>query len=1364
MALDAGSVYTILGGRFAGGGFKEFDAANKNAARIAAEAEGQIATSQGRMAKAQDATTASAGRSAAASENLARSHVRLRESIPLAAMTAGAKSYDQAGKNLQKLGQVATKGAAVGIVAVGAAAVYAATKATTFNREMLKITTQAGASTSEVKSMTAAVLAMAGTVPQGPQKLAEGLYHIESAGFRGSQALEMLKASAQGAALGNADLQATTQAMIAAMASNIKGVHGSADAMGQLNAIVGVGDMRMEQLAQAMATGILPTAHDAGLSLKDVGAALATVTDNATPANVTATRLRMTLALMAAPSKAATKQLEAIGLTSTSLAHDMRQPNGLLLAIEDLKHHLRDSGKSAEEQDAILSKVFGGGKSSAVIHTLISETDRLRNKYQELGAIDGPKRLAKSWAEFQKSNSATFGELKSGAEAFAITVGNVLLPSLAKMAKGAQHAFAGFVSSGGAAKLGAGITSGFETLGHVAGNVIGPLVGVAKALVDVGKAVGLGNAAELSGLVAAFIAFKGLTFIAPVLTAIAAGISEVGLAAATAPSIAAFGGDLVALAGGPVGAIVLALSLAAGAFVALNSGLGSSTSEAERNAAALQRDKEAVEKLSGATDGAAKAHFAAERATLQHKEANERLKQVEKEVADGQLKGASASNALLSARLGVAESANQESDARKKAAGELHKESAAAEKATDTISRRQAETFKQIDALERESDALGTRNRTLANGETAEQRLSALRRKYNQETREAAQANAEVAVSEESRRRIEAGRGAITAQNAVGVKQLQEQLFAAGAPKKVVTRYELDDQGAQAKLGQLAQQLSSLGQQQIVAKVLTTAPSASAALLALKAVMAGVPTSKVLHILHNAPSARSAIGQLHAAINAVPSSKSVHISTNAAAASSEVRGFIGTLSGVVGKTVNIIVNRVEKLSKTGHASGRRQGPAGAALVGEGGGPEYVIDSRTGQGGLVTSPTIIGLGADDYVVPLEDQYRGRALGLFAMLARDLGVEGFKKGKHPKHRPVPGQLDPLSIPVADVESKYSAASSEYHKDTKHRASIEKQIRTAERTLRFAAPKSKPRAQAHVDQLRNELSKVDPTLHKQKMDLLRSEVRQAKAYQAKIDHETSLANIAANDMRLADGRGDEGGYRAAKGKRSTALAALRDLIAQARTHVKIDSKYFDELTEKITSTEVEQQTTAGEEPSSEEQRTGMTPAEVAEEKRIERDIALAGLTPDLADDQAAGGQLVAFLERVLGEVQAEPGVRGGDEAIKNVADQLKTARSNLASLSASESSDAQAQLTQEKERRETAERTSQIAEGALAVFSGSGDIGAGARSAYAAAGAPHIVQNNYMLHPSDPSVLHTIGRAATAGIGYQGARRPVRVAVGP
>src|SRR5581483_8089185 len=183
-----------------------------------------------------------------------------------------------------------------------------------FDQAMEMVHTQAGASQQEVDKLKGSVLALAPAVGMGPEQLATGLYHIESAGFRGAQAMDILTASAKLAQIGQSDFETTAQAVVGVMASQIKGVKDAADAGNLLNTTVGMGDMKMQQLAEAIGTGILPKAAAARLSFEDVGAALSSLTDTATPANEAATRLGMTFSMMSAPTAKAKAAYEAIGM------------------------------------------------------------------------------------------------------------------------------------------------------------------------------------------------------------------------------------------------------------------------------------------------------------------------------------------------------------------------------------------------------------------------------------------------------------------------------------------------------------------------------------------------------------------------------------------------------------------------------------------------------------------------------------------------------------------------------------------------------------------------------------------------------------------------------------------------------------------------------------------------------------------------------------------------------------------------------------------------------------------------------------------------------------------------------------------
>jgi len=325
--------------------------------------------------------------------------------------------------------------ASLAIAAAGAA--YESIKlASSFDQTMELIHTQAGASQAEVEHLKSAVLDLAPATGIGPEKLAEGLYHIESTGFRGKEAMEILKAAAQDAAMGLADLDTVTFALSGTMSVGMKDIKDAADATAYLNAIVGMGDMKMDKLAAAIGTGVLPSFKSAGLGMKDFGAALATITDNSVGADEAATRLRMTVSLMAGPSETAKKALASIGIGEHQLAEDMRKPDGLLGAIMDLKRHLEESGKSATEQNAIVMKAFGGGRSSSAILTLIEESDRLKSKYAGLGTqATRAAQQQEAWAQQQKQFSQQMKQLGAEVQAIGVKVGEFLIPYVQKSAE-----------------------------------------------------------------------------------------------------------------------------------------------------------------------------------------------------------------------------------------------------------------------------------------------------------------------------------------------------------------------------------------------------------------------------------------------------------------------------------------------------------------------------------------------------------------------------------------------------------------------------------------------------------------------------------------------------------------------------------------------------------------------------------------------------------------------------------------------------------------------------------------------------------------------------------------------------------------
>lgn len=324
-------------------------------------------------------------------------------------------------RSVAKTGAVLGTGLAAGLA-------VSAEKAVRFEATMRRVQTQAGATAKDVSTLSKQVLELGKTTQQGPQKLAEALYHLKSVGMDNAFAMKSLKVASDLAAVGGANLEETTNALAGAWRSGIKGADTFGKAAASVNAIIGAGNMTMQDFTEAIGTGILPSAKSFGLSLNQVGAALALMTDEGIPAVDAATRLRMSFSLLGAPSAAADKQLKKIGLSGLDLAKAMRGPDGLIGAVTVLKDHLDKSGLSAERQSQILSRSFGGGRSSSGILTLLNNLDVLRQKQDQVNKSMG--KFPAAVVAQRKTAEAQLKLLESNLQVLEIQVGTKVLPVL----------------------------------------------------------------------------------------------------------------------------------------------------------------------------------------------------------------------------------------------------------------------------------------------------------------------------------------------------------------------------------------------------------------------------------------------------------------------------------------------------------------------------------------------------------------------------------------------------------------------------------------------------------------------------------------------------------------------------------------------------------------------------------------------------------------------------------------------------------------------------------------------------------------------------------------------------------------------
>ena len=342
-----------------------------------------------------------------------------------AEMSATQKHGEGAFSSLMSGGTKALEGIGAAAIGVGVVAVKMASD---FQASMERLHTQAGVPQAAIADLSKGVLNLAGQVGFSPTSLSEALFHVESSfastGISGKDAMQILKTAAEGAAIGGADLVSVTNALDAAIASGIPGVQNFGQAMGSLNAIVGAGDMTMQNLAEALGSGVLAVVKNYGLSLSDVGAALATFGDNNIRGAQAATYLRMAVQAIAVPAKAGAQALADVGMTTNQMARDM-QSGGLISALEDLKKHFEAAGITGTRVGEELTTIFGKRAGSGVA-VLYDQLSRLQSKYEDIRK--GASQFDADWAATQQTFAQRWKDAVAGVDAFLVALGSRLLP------------------------------------------------------------------------------------------------------------------------------------------------------------------------------------------------------------------------------------------------------------------------------------------------------------------------------------------------------------------------------------------------------------------------------------------------------------------------------------------------------------------------------------------------------------------------------------------------------------------------------------------------------------------------------------------------------------------------------------------------------------------------------------------------------------------------------------------------------------------------------------------------------------------------------------------------------------------------
>jgi len=526
----------------------------------------------------------------------------------------------------------------------------------------------------------------------------------------------------------------------------------------------------------------------------------------------------------------------------------------------------------------------------------------------------------------------------------------------------------------------------------------------------------------------------------------------------------------------------------------------------------------------------------------------------------------------------------------------------------------------------------------------------------------------------------------------------------------------------------------------------------------VKALIAlGIPP-KTARLLANAAPLLAGVRTAQEAVGKLPPVRTLTINARFTGAAI-IAGVQAQLNSLHAPTIRIpaAAGRLDR-----RASGRGPGGSELALVGEGRHRrEAVVSPAGGWAYMTRGPQLAALPPDAYVIPEDPMQRGRARSLLAMLAGDLGLQGFATGraaakkKKPaaKKRWIPAALDPLRLPLDAVERKLSDAESA---ETRlHNTYIKTRDTTGKKGRDGKLTKEALQARQRLAAARRDWQHAKQTARQRK-----KEAQEARRFQQLIERQEAIVNRSVAEMTLADRRGDQSGYDAAAGRRGAAITERRRLLAIISSRLKAlglsGGTYAQQIAEQIAGadTDLLAPSTTGEQDRLAD--TGMTDQERTALANIERDAALAALTEGLDDDRSAAGRRVTLLEAVLG---AASGRGLSADTVRDLAGQVKSARDNLSSFTAgsgsiNDNADVQAQIEQQRARADLAERNASLNQRLWQAWTGPGDIGSGR--------GVNVTVNQNMLTGADPRVALGAASAVVAGLGYQGGQLSPRTQV--
>lgn len=396
---------------------REGDAANAAAAYFTELSRRQQETLSisSRLVTANDRVSASYRRQTRAAEEAS---VKQRAAARLTKVGAGAVGAGAAvGRGVR--GTAATAGLGVGGGLVGGiAAVATARQTVDFDRALHNVNSIAQISEKSLQGVGKQLRQIAGPLAKTPTDLANGMYDLVQSDFSAKDSLTILKASAVAATAGMTDTATATKAVAAVLKAYNRPAKDAGNVSDVLFQTVNRGVISFQTLSENIGQ-VLPFASQMGVSLNQVGAAIATMTKAGIGGENAITYIKNAITAFIKPGKGMQAALDELNTSGQALT----KRDGFQGAMEKVIG-------TTDGSRAAVAKLFPNIRQMSAVFALTGANAKKANEdVKGLSNVMAKGAAPKAFAEQSKSVAVQWDKLKASADSLAIGLGNRLIPA-----------------------------------------------------------------------------------------------------------------------------------------------------------------------------------------------------------------------------------------------------------------------------------------------------------------------------------------------------------------------------------------------------------------------------------------------------------------------------------------------------------------------------------------------------------------------------------------------------------------------------------------------------------------------------------------------------------------------------------------------------------------------------------------------------------------------------------------------------------------------------------------------------------------------------------------------------------------------